>query len=257
MRKNNRGFTVLISILLIILGLAAVIIFSPLFLLSQITVDEISKYTKEDIIRVSGIEKGQNALKYVGGSIEHLLQMRMGKAEKYVENLPWVKSAVIQYKFSGVVHISVIERNAIAWIKYMGNYLLVDEEGVVLEVSTELDERYPEIRGLKPDKYTIGKIIEIEKPERITWLVQLLRSLEHVDRDSPQSLVAALDWIDFSENDELYMSLDGRIAARVNLDSELTYRLSLLKEIYYNHIKKEEKGMVDFFGDKYARFIPE
>jgi hypothetical protein len=53
------------------------------------------------------------------------------------------------------------------------------------------------------------------------------------------------------------MSLDRRIAARVNLDSELTYRLSLLKEIYYNHIKKEEKGIVDFFGDKYARFIPE
>ena len=54
--------------------------------------------------------------------------------------------------------------------------------------------------------------------------------------------------IDFSENDELYMSLDRRIAARVNLDSELTYRLSLLKEIYYNHIKKEEKGIVDFWG---------
>lgn len=189
--------------------------------------------------------------------MRHLLQMRMGKAEKYVENLPWVKSAFIQFQFSGVVHISVIERNPIAWIKYMGNYLLVDEEGVVLEVSTQLDERYPEIRGLKPEKYTIGKMIEIEKPERITWLVQLLKSLEHVDRDSSQSLVEALDWIDFSENDELYMSLDRRIAARVNLDSELTYRLSLLKEIYYNHIKKEEKGIVDFFGDKYARFIPE
>jgi len=257
MRKKNKGFTYFITFLIIILGLAAVMMFSPLFLLSQITVDEISHYTKEDIIKVSGIEKGQNALKYLGGSIHHLLQMRMGKAEKYVENLPWVKSAHIQYQFSGVVNISIIERNAIAWIKYMGNYLLVDEEGVVLEVSTELDERYPEIRGLKPDKYAIGKTIEIEKPERITWLVQLLKSLEHVDRDSSQSLVAALDWIDFSENDELYMSLDRRITARVNLNSELTYRLSLLKEIYYNHIKKEEKGIVDFFGDKYARFIPE
>lgn len=243
--------------MLIILGLAAVIIFSPLFLLSQITVDEISRYNKDDIIKVSGIETGQNAIKYVGGSLQHLLQMRMGKAEKYVENLPWIKSAVIQYQFSGVVHISITERNAIAWIKHKGNYLLVDEEGVVLEVSTELDERYPEIRGLEPDKYTIGKTIEIKKPERITWLVQLLKSLDHVDRDSSQSLIEALDWIDFSENNELYMSLDERITARVNLDSELTYRLSLLKEIYYNHIKREEKGMVDFFGDKYARFIPE
>jgi cell division protein FtsQ len=257
MKKSNKGFTFFITVLLIILGLAAVMMFSPLFLLSQIKVDDISRYTKDDIINVSGIEKGQNAMKYLGGSMRHLLQMRMGKSEKYVENLPWVKSAFIQFQFSGVVHISVIERNPIAWIKYMGNYLLVDEEGVVLEVSTQLDERYPEIRGLKPEKYTIGKMIEIEKPERITWLVQLLKSLEHVDRDSSQSLVEALDWIDFSENDELYMSLDRRIAARVNLDSELTYRLSLLKEIYYNHIKKEEKGIVDFFGDKYARFIPE
>lgn len=59
MRKNNKGFTFLISVLLIILGLAAVIIFSPLFLLSQITVDDISRYTTEDIIKVSGIEKAR------------------------------------------------------------------------------------------------------------------------------------------------------------------------------------------------------
>jgi cell division protein FtsQ len=161
MKKSNKGFTFFITVLLIILGLAAVMMFSPLFLLSQIKVDDISRYTKDDIINVSGIEKGQNAMKYLGGSMRHLLQMRMGKAEKYVENLPWVKSAFIQFQFSGVVHISVIERNPIAWIKYMGNYLLVDEEGVVLEVSTQLDERYPEIRGLKPEKYTIGKMIEI------------------------------------------------------------------------------------------------
>lgn len=79
MKKSNKGFTFFITVLLIILGLAAVMMFSPLFLLSQIKVDDISRYTKDDIINVSGIEKGQNAMKYLGGSMRHLLQMRMGK----------------------------------------------------------------------------------------------------------------------------------------------------------------------------------
>jgi len=63
--------------------------------------------------------------------------------------------------------------------------------------------------------------------------------------------------VDFLQDKELFLSLDERITARVKLDDELTYRLSYLKELYYNYIKPEEKGMIDFFDQKYARFIAE
>jgi hypothetical protein len=63
--------------------------------------------------------------------------------------------------------------------------------------------------------------------------------------------------VDFLQSKELYLSLDERITARIELNDELTYRLSYLKELYYNYIKPEEKGMVDFFDEKYARFIVE
>jgi hypothetical protein len=66
-----------------------------------------------------------------------------------------------------------------------------------------------------------------------------------------------VDWIDILENRELYISLDDRITAKIKINDELTYRLSYLKELYYNHIKPDEKGMIDFYDDKYARFIAE
>lgn len=258
------------------------IFFSPLFLLSDIQVavneipvngapmhenmsslsenegmNDISHYTHEEIIRVSGLETGENALKYLGGSFRHLIQFRMGKVESRVENLPWVDTAVIHYVYPGTVEIAITERSAIAWIRHMGNYLLVDGEGYVIEVKSELSEPYPEIRGVKLDKFSLGRKIETEEPEKIEGLVQLLKSLEQVDINPYHKLGEVLDWVDFLQEKELYLSLDGRITAKIKLNNELTYRLSYLKELYYNYIKPEERGLIDFFDEKYARFIGE
>lgn len=249
--------TIFILLLILIGSLAVVMMFSPLLLLSDIYVNETVNYTAEEIVEASGIKKGENAINYLGGSFSHLIHFRMGVAEEKVEGLPWVETAEIKYEFPSTVYITVTERNAIAWIRYFGNYLLVDEEGYVMEVATELDGRYPEIRGVQLDKFTLGDKIHTKEPEKITWLVQLLRSLNVVDKDSSQKLTDVLDWVDIPENRELYLSLDKRITAKIKMDDELTYRLSYLKELYYNHIKPEERGMIDFFDDKYARFIDE
>jgi cell division protein FtsQ len=257
MRKKKKILRVLFSFIFLIGGLAVVMMFSPLLLLSDIGVDDVSHYTEEEIIRSSGIKKGENALKYLGGSITHLLQLRMGNAEKMVESLPWIKTAEIRYTFPGSIKVMLMERHAIAWIRHMGNFLLIDEEGYVMEVSSKMDDQYPEIRGIQPDRFTIGKKIGTEIPDKITWLVQLLQGLEQVDLNTQWKLIEVLDWIDFLEKKELYLSLDGRITAKIKLDNELTYRLSYLKELYYNYIKPEEKGIIDFFDEKYARFIAE
>jgi cell division protein FtsQ len=255
--KKRSGLKKLFICIIFTGVLAAVIVFSPLFLMSDFQVNTLVHYTPENIRKESGLEPGENALRFIGGSIEHLLAFRMGKAEAQVESLPWVKSAEIRYQIPGTVHITVTERNAIAWIRYMSDYLLIDEEGYVLEVSSALDGNYPEIRGVRLNRYTLGKKIETEKPEKLDWLVVLLKSLELVDSGPYQKIGEVLDWVDFLQDKELFLSLDERITARVKLDDELTYRLSYLKELYYNYIKPEEKGMIDFFDEKYARFIAE
>lgn len=257
MQKKRKGIKFLITLLLLIAGLAAVMMFSPLFLLTEIYVNETVNYTAEDIIRISGIETGENAIKYLGGSINHLLHLRMGKAESQVENLPWIKIAEIKYVFPKKVEITIQEREAIAWIKHMGNYLLIDEEGYVMKVSSSLDGAYPEIRGIPLDGFTIGKKIETKDPDNIKWMVRLLKSLDMVDENKQHKLVEVLDWVDFLDEKEIYISMDQRITGKIKLDDELTYRLSYLKELYYNYIKPEERGMIDFFDEKYARFIAE
>ncbi|HZK27769.1 MAG TPA: FtsQ-type POTRA domain-containing protein [Thermoclostridium sp.] len=250
--------TKIIFFLFLLVGsIAAVMVFSPLLLLSDIYVNETTNYTTGQIIDATGIKHGENAINHLGGSIPHLLNLRMGIAEKELEKLPYVKTATIEYEFPKTIYITVTERNAIAWIRYSGNYLLVDEEGHVLEVDTAFDGEHPEIRGVQLDKFALGEKIQTKKPEKITWIVQLLQSLNSVDIDSTQKLTDVLDWVDILENRELYMSLDERITAKIKINDQLTYRLSYLKELYYNHIKPEEKGMVDFYDDKYARFIAE
>jgi len=254
---KKRGVKLILVFIILMGSLAAVLMFSPLLLLSDIYVNETINYTAEEIIEASGIQKGENAINYLGGSFYHLVHLRMGMAEENVIKLPWVKAAVIKYVFPDKVNITVTERNAIAWIRHFGNYLLMDEEGYVLEVATELDESYPEIRGVQLDKFVLGGKIQTKEPEKISVLVQLLQSLNAVDLDAPQKLIEVLDWVDIPENKELYLSLDNRITAKIKMDDELIYRLSYLKELYYNYIKPEERGMIDFFDNKYARFVAE
>ncbi len=256
MKKSRKGLKIFISFILVVAGFAAVMMFSPLFLLSEINVSEIVNYTEDDIIRVSGLGKGENVIRYLGGSIEHLLYFRMGKAESQVENLPWVKSAEIKYVFPSSVNVTIEEREAIAWIKHMGNYLLIDEEGYVMMASQNLNEQFPEIRGVELDKFTIGKKVESKEPENIKHMVELLKSLDIVDNNKQQKLTEVLDWIDFISEKEVYITIDQRITAKVKVDDEITYRLSYMKELYYNYIKPEERGMIDFF-DENARFIAE
>lgn len=247
-KKSGRKKTVKsVFVAVILIGsAAAVLMFSPLLLLSDIYVNETVNYTAEEIIEASGIQKGENALKYLGGSLRHLFHFRMGIAEKNVEKLPWVKSAEVKYVFPDKVYINVTERNAIAWIRYFGNYLLVDEKGYVLDVETQLDDRYPEIRGVQLDRFVLGEKIQTKEPEKLGTVVQLLEGLNAVDANSSQKLVEVIDWIDIPEDKELYFSLDNRITAKIKMDSELVYRLSYLKELYYNYIRPEERGMIDF-----------
>lgn len=255
--RKHKGFKYFFVFIIITGVLAAVMMFSPLLLLSDISVNDLSHYTAEEIIQNSGLEIGENTLHYFGGSFQELFGLRLGDIERRVENLPWVRTAEIRYHFPGTVQMTITERNAIAWVRHMGSYLLIDEEGYVMEVASSLDDRYPEIRGVQLDKFALGKKMETEKPEKIEWLIQLLQSLEQVDQGPYPSLGEVLDWVDFLQEKELYLSLDGRITAKVELDDQLTYRLSYLKELYYNYIRPGEKGMIDFFDEKYARFIAE
>jgi predicted solute-binding protein len=88
-------------------------------------------------------------------------------------------------------------------------------------------------------------------------MVKLLQSLDAVDAGKQQKLIEVLDWVDFLDEREIYISMDKRITGKIKLDDDITYRLSYLKELYYNYIKPEERGMIDFFDEKYARFIAE
>ena len=100
-RKKGKGRLIKsIFILLVLIGsLAAVLMFSPLLLLSDIHADEAVNYTADEIIEAAGIEKGENAIKYLGGSFNHLVNLRMGAAESNINKLPWLNSLKLNMCF--------------------------------------------------------------------------------------------------------------------------------------------------------------
>jgi cell division protein FtsQ len=76
--------------------------------------------------------------------------------------------------------------------------------------------------------------------------------------DSDKAIYNVVDYIDVTDWDNIQIMLDGRV--RVNLGNYKkigNYRLSFLREIFFNKLDETDKGYLDFTTGDAPSFIPD
>ncbi len=76
----------------------------------------------EDLIAVSGLQKG-----------DQLLSLDLGAAEESIKRLPWVKEAGIKRGWNGTITFEIEERQAVAVAFSRFGYVVLDQDGRILE----------------------------------------------------------------------------------------------------------------------------
>lgn len=123
----------------LILGLAAVgVVRSPYFAADHLSVEGADRLTPARVLRIGGLEPGQN-----------VVTMDTDAAERRLEADPWIASASVTTELPDRVVVRIDERAPVAAVRTLEGWDVVAADGVVLD-SASRQPRLPTITSVVP-----------------------------------------------------------------------------------------------------------
>lgn len=244
-KRRNRGrfgflYKVLSLIIILVVIAAGCVVF---FRVEDITVTGVSRYTAQEIIDASGVEKGDN-LFLVGSS---------RTAQKIYSTLPYVDEVNIRHALPDGLVINVTERTPAAVIQGDEGWWIIDAKGKILEqVSKPEQVGVAEVSGLTALLPAVGTTLAVEDAEslKLESLMNLLSALEQRD------ILGEVSSIDLTSAAEISMVYDGRLTVKMRMSDDFMWQTRVLTEsLAQGIIQSNETGVVDLTLDQ-PRFIP-
>lgn len=253
----------IIFLIVLIVGLAL----SPLFYINNIEVYGNKHYNSIEVINASSLILGVNWFKEIGADtdIKGIITFRSTHSEHNIlSRCPYVKNAVVRMAYPGVVKITITEREPVAIIPYISTSLIIDNEGVVVDVGDiEYKATLPIVEGLDVNGYGLGEVIRANNIKGIDAFNKVFNVIDFTQKTSesgyyPNNLNEYISGIDVSDLDNTMIFLDSRVKVNLGAYSQLDeYKIILLQEIFFNNIDEDEKGYLDLTTANGVTFIPE
>lgn len=239
--ENMRGRFKYVVLMFIICIFMAFFLSSSFFQIKFIAVNGNNNVTREEIIKLSSIYYGEN-----------IFRINKRNSMKSIFQNPYVKMIKINRIMPNRVVIEVIEREIMAYVPYVGSYLNIDEEGMILEINpaiTRLD--LPVVKGLKFDTFKVGEILDIENKEQFSTTTILIKEIKNAGM---LNLVSEIDVTDLSN-----ISLKIREGIKANLGGidNIDYKISFSKSIIEDVRKQNFKGTIEMSHSGNPVFKPE
>lgn len=224
-QKKGIDQKIVIALVLAVVVIACVL-FSPLFAVKEIQVEGASQFTTAELCEKIGLSKGDN-----------LFLFSKGRAEKTLEESPYIASAKLSAKLPNTMKIKLKERKTRGYVPYMGAYLYIDEQGRVLEVADSCRDALPLVKGLKFDSFTDGEILPVENTEALDVVLQISQLMEKYE------LLDLVVEIDVSDPKDIYAYVNQvqiHLGDMTNGDMKIQYMEQIVKKI-----PEEDRGILD------------
>ncbi len=259
--KFNTFFFWLKTVLIVGLVLFALVYaaLSPLFNIKTVEVTGTVHYNKEMMTDIAGITPGENGFIRMGPNPKSIFTLRFIDAEESIINkCPYVKVVKVKFVIPSTASVEIVERTPMAFVDYMGTCLIVDEDTYVIDtVSTKLRKiELPEIRGLMFTDYILGRRLETENHDLVKTAENIINTISQYDMKDEKKLLDYVDYIDVTDPDATVLYLDSRVTVKIGGINDLNYKISSLKTIYFNNIKENESGLLDFTTGEDPVFSP-
>ncbi len=212
--RNSRSVIMFLALCLAVVVGFYYFLHSSVFFIEDIEVTGNHIVPTRDIIALSGIHTGQN-----------IFEFKTEASQKAIEVIPYVRQAVIKRIFPNRVRISVVEREAWAYVIHDGGVLVIDNEGVCLEKLEMMGE---------PDLLVVSiadmdeRVVEGQKVNQNA--VELIRFIS--DR-LPDDLIQEVSEFHYSPTGQVTVfTLDGtevRLGGKERLDEKISYWRRVIK----------------------------
>ena len=222
--KTKKSKIGLIAFFVILLILGVGCLFTPVFNVETINIQEGIKISADEILS-----------KFDGVIGENIFRTNTSAIKKDIKTIPYIKSVEVDRKLPNTIDVTFEERKPYAIIKYLESYVVVDKFGYILEINKENEfEDLPVIYGIDANEYVIGNKIEDVaglKYENVTYL------METCYKNDFEYQIKEIDYTD-TENLIIYMK-----EMDVNIDfGKIEHEVLSEKINYLNGILKRLKG---------------
>ncbi len=221
---------ILICTILIVITAIITYIFLPYFYFDKLVLLGETTLDKKEILNLSKIDKDKN-----------IYRINLKKAEENIKKDPYVKDVNIKRKFPKTLTISVKQRFESAIIPVTGGYAVIDEEGVVLKIQTDVSSiQKPIISGIKSVKVQLGEKIPIEDEDQFTTILNMISISQNA------RLLESISDINLKNLEEIYMTTTTGINVLLGDGYELNNKMLRLNKILVDlHTKGIHKGVID------------
>ncbi|MBQ8228477.1 MAG: FtsQ-type POTRA domain-containing protein [Clostridia bacterium] len=230
-RRNRIIFASFVSILILLITVI-VLSLTVFFKIDTITVNGTSRYDTQQIISVSGIEKGRN-----------LFLSSVNKAQTNISSqLTYLSEVTVTRRLPSTVVIEVVGANADFCYQTSGGYALTDSDGKVLEIvnADAVPKTAAVIKTNGAFVAVVGEEITVDKnksDEQKEADEKELELLKNVLTAIKESGIKDITEINITVPTSIYLKYQNRFNLNLGNSLELTYKLKSAVEI----IAKEDE----------------
>ncbi len=219
---NLHKFLFILFITFIISGL----MLSPIFAVDGIEVVGNKIYTKEDILKILNLSDNNSIVKLLITDIKK-------EAKKYGK----IEDIDINYIFPNRLRINVIENPPIGYIQFSNEYVYMDKNGVVIEVSNKSPIKVPILIGLKIEGFKIGEKLNVDDSDIFSNINSLTNVMKKYNLFKDKIMV------DASKKDDIHVyinNLDIKFGVLTDIDEKVRKISEAMK-----HISEKDMGTLD------------
>lgn len=209
---------------------AAVCLFTPIFDVTDISVEGNRAVASEEIIKAAAVKNGTN-----------IFRINTVAVVKRVCGIGYVEKAEVKRRFPSGIVIKVKECTESAYILYAANYVGIDTKGKVLSVKkvSDIQEGIMTVTGISLKSFKAGEEFEPVKKHKKQVLLEVFEASEK------QKLMGNIKNINLSDANDIKLTLNSGTGVVLGKNEQLEYKLAYLKEVIKNLDDKTRGGTVD------------
>lgn len=217
------------------------------FNISKIEVKNNIILESESIRLLSGIKEGEN-----------IFTVDTSLIKKSLLSHPYIKNVQVNRSFPNKIVVIIDERTEFFVMSCIGSYLLLDKEGVIIDIAQEIEDferNFPLLEGLNVNNAIVGKKVAIDGNNFIQEVIDLLELCKAID------LYSSILKIEVKENFDIIFTLNSGTKVAFGDLNNVKYKLSFLVNIMDSLSKREDisqeqisKGLIDLTQGEDAIF---
>lgn len=234
-RRNQLLFKVVCGIMV-----CAVIVLAPtvFFRVSTVSITGDTRYTQEELIASSGVQKGDNMFFLDSGHI----------CQTLYDAYPYLETVTLHRRLPSTLQIEVSERTPALSIESGNAYLLMDMSGKIVEkVSAEAADTVVVV-GVDTGELEVGDTID-DKQEKLLTVLNLMNLMTQYEMDDE------IKRIDIQKAYDVRVQYADQYTILFGNLNELEHKIQFLQAIL-RESSLPDSGVIDLTDDKEARYRP-